>query len=74
MMYVIQKCGKALQKVLNQGWDEGYIRMFTNVFINVAHTLIGYRMTPKLDYCFITSTSLVPVTVSTWIQHHWTEE
>ena len=30
-------------------------------YINVALTLIGYRKPPKLDYCFITSTSLVPV-------------
>ena len=43
------------------------IRRFTRVFIIVALTLIGYRMPPKLDYCFITSTSLVPVAVSTWI-------
>ena len=39
---------------------------FAHVFINVALIiLIGYRMHPKLDYCFITSTSFVPVTVST---------
>ena len=43
-----------------------YIKMkvgkqFIFIFINVALILIGYR---KLDYCFITSTSLFPVTVS----------
>ena len=43
------------------------VRRFACVFINVALTLIGYRMPPKLDYCFITSTSLVPVAVFTWI-------
>ena len=32
------------------------------------------RKPPKLDYCFITSTSLIPVTVSTWIWHRWTEK
>ena len=33
--------------------------------------LIGYRKPPKLNYCFITSTSLtlcIPVTVSTWTE------
>ena len=35
--------------------------------ISVAPTLIGYRKPPKLDYYFITSTSLVPVAVSTRI-------
>ena len=43
------------------------IRRFARVFINVALTLIGHRMPPKMDYCFITSASLVPVAVSTWI-------
>ena len=43
------------------------IRMFACVFINVALTLIGYRMLPKLDYCFITSASLVPRTDCTGI-------
>ena len=33
---------------------------FTHVFINVALTL---RIPPKLDYCFKTNTSLVPVAV-----------
>ena len=47
---------------------------FARVFSNDALTLIGYRMPPKLDYCFITSTSLVPVAVSTWIHHRWTEK
>ena len=32
-----------------------------SVFINVDFNLIGYRKPFKLDYCFITSTSLVPV-------------
>ena len=32
-----------------------------------SYPLIDYRMPPKLDYCFITSTSLVSVAVSTWI-------
>ena len=42
------------------------IRSFARVFkINVALTLIGYRTHSKLDYCFITSTSLAPVAVST---------
>ena len=46
---------------------------FAHVFINVALiTLIVCRMHPKLDYYFITSTSLVPVTVSTYILHHCT--
>ena len=36
-----------------------------SVFINVDFNLIGYRKPLKLDYCFITSTSLVSVTVST---------
>ena len=31
--------------------------------INVAFTLIGYSKPPELDYCFITSTSLVSVAV-----------
>ena len=39
-------------------------RRFARVFINVTLTLIGYRKPPKLDYCFIASTSLVPVAVS----------
>ena len=43
-----------------------FARVFNN-FIDVALTLIGYRTPPKLDYCFIMSTSLVPVAVSTWI-------
>ena len=43
------------------------IRRFARVSINVALTLIGYGMPPKLDYYFITITSLVPVAVSTWI-------
>ena len=34
----------------------------------------GYRKPPKLDYCFITSTSVVPVSVSIQIRHRWTEE
>ena len=58
------------------GWDEGWKTTFeassanmneclkVHVFINVALTLVGYRKPPKLDYCFITSTSVVPVTVS----------
>ena len=41
--------------------------MFARVFINVSLTLTGYRMSPKLDYCFITSASLVPLTDSTCI-------
>ena len=46
---------------------------FAHVFINVALIiLIVCRMHPKLDYYFITSTSLVPVTVSTYILHHCT--
>ena len=49
-------------------------RWFTCVFINVALTWIRYIKPPKLDYCFITSTSLVPVAVSTWIQHHQSTE
>ena len=40
--------------------------MFLTLFINVALTLIAYIMPPKLDYCFIISTSHVPVAVSTW--------
>ena len=40
---------------------------FAHIFIKIALTFIGYTMPPKLDYCLITSTSLVPVTVSTWI-------
>ena len=43
------------------------IRRFAHVFINVVLILIGYRKPPKLDYCFITSTSIVPVVASTWI-------
>ena len=42
------------------------LHVFLTLFINVALTLIAYRMPPKLDYCFVTSTSLVPVAVSTW--------
>ena len=41
--------------------------VFLILFINVALTWIGYRKPPKLDYCFITSTNLVPVAVSTRI-------
>ena len=36
-------------------------KLRTCFFINVALTLIAYRMPPKLDYCILTSTSLVPV-------------
>ena len=47
------------------GWDKDckqHSKLCTWFFyINVALTLIGYRKPPKLDYCFITSTSLVPV-------------
>ena len=47
------------------GWDKDckqHSKLRTWFFyINVALTLIGYRKPPKLDYCFITSTSLVPV-------------
>ena len=42
--------------------------------INVALTLIGYRKPPKLDYCFITSNGVVPVSVSIQFRHHWTEK
>ena len=42
------------------------IRRFAHVF-NTFLTLIGYRTSSKLDYCFIMSTSLVPVAVSTRI-------
>ena len=49
-----------LQKQTNIG-------RFAHVFINDALTLIGYRMPPKLDCCFLMSTSCVPVAVSTWI-------
>ena len=46
---------------------------FTHVFINVVLTLIGYRKSPKLDYCFIMSTSVVSVAVSFQNRHHWTQ-
>ena len=47
------------------------VQRFTRVIINVALTLIGYGKPPKLDYCFITSTSVVPVAVSI---HHWAKK
>ena len=50
------------------------IQRVCKYFYQIALTFIGYTMPPKLDYCFITSTSLVPVAVSTWIQHRWTEK
>ena len=43
------------------------IQTFACVFINVALPLTGYRISPKLDYCFIMSASLVPLTDSAWI-------
>ena len=49
-------------------------RRFAYVFINVTLTEIGHRKPPKLDYCFITSTRVVPVSVSIQIRHHWTEK
>ena len=58
--------GPRVQNKLRQQ-KQTNIQRFKRVFINVALTLIGYRIAPKLDYCFITSTSLVPVAVSTWI-------
>ena len=47
------------------------IHKFARVFINVAITLIGYGKLPKLDCCFITTISPVPVAVSTWISIAW---
>ena len=48
---------------------EGSLRKASKacVFINVSLALIGYRKPPKVEYCFIATTSLVPVAVSTRI-------
>ena len=62
------KVGKQPSKLRQQ--KQTKVRRFACVFIKVAFTLI-YRKPPKLDYCFITSTSVVPVSVSI---HHWTEK
>ena len=48
-----------------EGFEGSHV--FLILFINVALTWIGYRKPPKLDYCFIMSTNLVPVAVSTQI-------
>ena len=40
-------------------------RIFEGSHVFVSLTFNGYRIPPKLDYCFITSTSLFAV--STWI-------
>ena len=45
-----------------EGFEGSHV--FLILFINVALTWIGYRKPPKLDYCFIMSTNLVPVAVS----------
>ena len=37
----------------------------SDMFVSVL--FIDYKKSPKLDYCFIMHTSLVPVAVSTWI-------
>ena len=60
MMYKIR-----LGRIVNIKFEASNV--FLIFFINVALTWIGYRKPPKLDYCFITSTNLVPVTVCTQI-------
>ena len=71
-MMIVNLCIRAGTKVAKQHsklcqQKRTNIRTFACVFINVALTLTGYRMPPKLDYCFIMSASLVPLTDSTWI-------
>ena len=48
--------------------------MFALVFINVGLILIKYSKPQKLDYCFKTRTSVVPVAVSIHIMYSWTEK
>ena len=52
---------KLLQQKMNKKLEGSH------VFLPML-LLIGYRKPPKLNYCFIMSTSLVPVTVSTWTE------
>ena len=66
------KVGKQPSKLRQQKRTK--VRRFARDFINVGLTLIGYRKPPKQDYCFITRTSVVPVSVSIQIRHHWTEK
>ena len=66
------KVGKQPSKLRQQKGTK--VRRFARVFINVGLTLIGYRKLPKQDYCFITRTSVVPVSVSIQIRHRWTEK
>ena len=47
--------------------------MFLSMLVLLS-VLIGYRQPPKLDYCFLMSTSLVPVSVSIQNRHCWTEK
>ena len=69
-----------MYRAMNLGCDKGCKTTFESLsakmneyskvrtcFYQCCSYLDGYRMPPKLDYCFITSTSLVSVAVSTWI-------
>ena len=68
-VYICTRAGTKVEKQPSKLRQEKWtnLRRFAHVFINVALTLFGNIMPPKLDYCFIISTSLVPVTISTWI-------
>ena len=81
----INVCARVYILGLGRRWENGLrsfvsknkrtkVRRFTRIFINVGLTLIGYTKPPKQDYCFITRTSVVPVSVSIQIKHRWTEK
>ena len=68
-MYVCTKAGMNSQYQIRSFVKKSFegSHVFLILFINVALTWIGYRKPPKLHYCFIMSTNLVPVAVSTRI-------
>ena len=72
--YIYIRAGTKVAKQHSKQKQTGKYSKVRMYFYQIALTFIGYTMPPKLDYCFITSTSLVPVAVSTWIQHRSTEK
>ena len=72
--FILYRNDKILKLLIKAGTNSQYqiqsfegSHVFLIIFYQCCSHLIGYRMPQKLDYCFVMSTSLVPVTVSTRI-------
>ena len=70
-MYMYIKGGTNIAKHLKLHQQKRTkIQRFTCGVTMFLSMLIGYRTPPKLDYCFIMSTSLVSIAISTFYRPH----